>query len=149
MRSDETLIESARPDDLDAIEDLLARVALPTEQVVDHLGDFLVARTNGEVLGCVGLEIYGDTAILRSLAVRPDVQGGELGIRLSRSVLERAREHGVRNVVLLTETAEDYFARKLGFETVERSVVPSSVRSSWQFTDAVCQSAACMRLTLQ
>ena len=137
-------VEPAGPNDVASVEALLKSVKLPTDGVSANLSDFLVARADGRVIGCVGLEVYGDTAILRSLAVDPARQRGALGTLLAEEILDRARSKRVTRVVLLTETAEGFFARKLGFEVVARDTVADSARQSWQFTGAVCQSATCM-----
>lgn len=149
MSQEAVTVEPARPDDIESVETLLKSVKLPTDGVAEYLPDFLVARHEGRVVGCVGLEAYGDTAILRSLAVDPSRQRGALGTLLAKEILNRARSRQARRVVLLTETAEDFFEKKLGFEVVSRDTVSDLARQSWQFTGAVCQSATCMSLYCQ
>jgi amino-acid N-acetyltransferase len=149
MSTNVTVIEPASTDDLQSVEALLRTVELPTDGLSQHLAEFLVGRLDGRVVGCVGLEFYGETAILRSLAVDPTSRGGALGTRLARSIIERARARGIRRIVLLTETAEGFFTQRLGFVPTQRDTVPQDVRESWQFTGAVCQSATCMHLPLE
>jgi len=140
-------VEEARTDDASAIEGILATVGLPGLGVREHNGNFLVARAGGRVFGCVGLELYGGTALLRSLAVLPELRGQGLGARLAGEILERARSLGASEVVLLTTTVQA-MAAAMGFEAVPRESVPPAVRGSWEFRADCCGAATCMRLTL-
>jgi arsenite methyltransferase len=140
-------VEPASTADREAIEALLARLGLPTAGLAEHLASALVAREGGEVVGCVALELYGEAALLRSLAVRPDRQGAGLGTRLTEAALDRARREGVRELYLLTETADGFF-RRFGFAPVARHDVAPAVHGSVELTSACPQSARAMRLDL-
>ncbi|HET9726048.1 MAG TPA: hypothetical protein VFP28_03965, partial [Gemmatimonadales bacterium] len=58
--------------------------------------------------------------------------------------LEDGRGAGVRDVYLLTTTAEHYFPR-LGFACVGRETVPAALQASAEFTGACPVSAVVMR----
>ena len=121
---------------------------LPAGEIDRHVESFFVARSPDGIAGCAGLETYGDTGVLRSLAVAQSARGAGLGIRLADTIIGLARGRGLTKLVLLTETAAPFFEQHFGFETVAREAVSEEVRSSWQFTGAVCRSAACMWLDL-
>ncbi len=140
-------MRAARPEDLDGIARLLGSLDLPVEGVQAHLDRFLVLEIEGRIAGSVGLEVYGRRALLRSLAVAPARQGRGLGRRLCREILAQAAALGVEEVVLLTNTAEPFFARE-GFERVSRDEVDEAVKASEEFRSSCPQSAACMRLRL-
>jgi amino-acid N-acetyltransferase len=140
-------VEEAREDDASAIEGILAAVDLPAVGVREHIGNFLVARAGGRVFGCAGLELYGETVLLRSLAVLPEQRGRGLGARLAGEILDRARRLGAREAVLLTTTVQA-IAASMGFEAVPRESVPPAVRGSWEFRADCCGTATCMRLAL-
>jgi arsenite methyltransferase len=140
-------VEAASAADLGAIHALLASLGLPTEGIDAHVSSALVAREGGAVVGAVALELYDQAALLRSLAVRPDRQGAGLGQRLTEAALALARQRGVRELYLLTETADGFFPR-FGFERVERDAVAPAVRGSIEFTSACPESARAMRLGL-
>ncbi len=70
----EVTIEPATEGDLPAVEALLAEAGLPTD-VAPHLADFLVARHQGTIVGCAGMEVQGSDALFRSLAVAPAYRG--------------------------------------------------------------------------
>src|SRR5579859_388004 len=102
-------IDTARADDLPVIRDLLMQSGLPLDGVGDPGMRMLVARDGLAVVGSVGLELYGHAALLRSLAVDAPLRGHGLGVRLTRAALALARDGHVRQVYVLTETADDFF----------------------------------------
>ena len=132
--------------DWEAIAALLDQHGLPLAGARDHMTDFLVAVQDARVVGVAGLERYGDTALLRSVAVSSP--GGGLGTRLVRALLEHAHQSGVDNVVLLTTTAAAFFPR-FGFTVVTREDVPAAVHASAEFQGACPASATVMRLVLR
>jgi amino-acid N-acetyltransferase len=134
--------------DRESIAALLRASDLPAESL-DDLEHFFVIRSkaSGELAGCVGLEFHGSTAILRSLAVSPEERGRGLSRLLTDVALERARERGASEVVVLTYTAVDLFSR-IGFREVVRSEVDEAALKSWQFQSGVCDKATCLRLAL-
>lgn len=135
------LIEKATPGDLPAIRALLSRLELPTQDLGAENQTFLVARDGGALVGCVALEIYGEVALLRSLAVQPGRQKVGLGHALHDRAVALAREVGLRELFLLTTAAERFFARA-GYTRADRSAAPADLRGSHEFrtlcpTDAV------------
>lgn len=107
------IIEPALSEDKAAILDLLTATNLPHDGVSEHLNNFLVARNDsGSVLGCAGFEIYGKIGLLRSVAVSPDLQKSGLGSRIAETVIVEAQRIGLEEIVLLTTTAQDFFARR-------------------------------------
>lgn len=140
-------IEPARPDDLPAIESLLERGHLPLAGVRDHLGTAVVAREGNRIVGCAAVELYGEAALLRSVAVDHTSRGLGFGIRLTEAALTAARAHGVHAVYLLTETAADFFPR-FGFRRIPRDQVNPAVRRSVEFTGACPESAQAMMTEL-
>lgn len=142
------MIEHANAADLKEVLALLKEAGLPTEGVAEHFGEFLVAREDGNLVGCVGQERYGDVALLRSLAVSPALQRSGLGQALTTQLVNEARASGVREFVLLTTTARDYFARHFGFAESERGRFDEAFTDSPEWHLPRCSSAVCMRLRL-
>lgn len=150
MNAQAMTVSVASPADLEDILALLAAVNLPHEGVAEHLGGFLVARDpQGRLVGAVGLERHGDTGLLRSAAVAPDVQHSGLGSCLTAALLERARRGGIEKVVLLTATARDFFARRFGFSEAERADFDGRLAASPEWNLPRCSSAVCMSLYLK
>lgn len=145
-------IERTNPSELSSILSLLNDVDLPVEGVKDNISNFLTLKdnfddSNFEPWGCVGLEIYGNSALLRSLAIAPEYQGRGLGTVLTEALIQDARERGIKTLFLLTETAEDFF-RRFGFRVVEREAVPKDVKTSIEFIK-LCTETPAMMLEIQ
>ncbi|HEU4327163.1 MAG TPA: arsenic resistance N-acetyltransferase ArsN2 [Roseiflexaceae bacterium] len=138
------VIEPAAPGDTAAIARLLGQSGLPLAGLDEQLATALVARRAGELAGCVALELYGDQALLRSLAVAPELRGQGLGQRLTEAALAEARGRGVRNAFLLTETAPDFFQR-FGFRPVARADLPQALHASAELRGACPESALAMK----
>lgn len=141
------LLREARATDWEAVAHLLTDAGLPLDGAADHLAHFVLAFADGRLVGCAGMEVYGEHGLLRSVAVARSERGQGLGTALVGRVLDRARHDGIREVVLLTETAPGYFPR-FGFEPITRADAPAAVKASVEFTGACCASAAVMRLRL-
>lgn len=127
---------------------LLTASLLPLDGAKERLDGFIVARAEGRVVGCAGIEVYGEHALLRSVAIRTEARGKGLGDALVKRTIALAKERGATALYLLTTTAEGYFPR-FGFLNVARTEVPSSLHSSAEFQGACPESATAMRLDLQ
>jgi N-acetylglutamate synthase-like GNAT family acetyltransferase/SAM-dependent methyltransferase len=140
--ADRIAIERATKRDLPAIKTLLTDAGLPTD-VDAHLGGFFVARQQGRVVGCVGMEVRGRDALFRSLVVTPESRGAGLGQRLYDGLEAEARARGVERAYLLTATVVS-LAERWGFVRIDRSVVPPAVQATSEFAGACCASATAM-----
>jgi len=92
------------------------------------------------LVGSGGLEFYESKALLRSLAVSPELRGQQLGKQIVQDLLQQARATGMNEVYLLTQTAF-FFFQKLGFTEVQRDLVPEEIKVSSEFSQ-VCPSTA-------
>ena len=140
-------VRPARAADYPAVAGLLEAAGLPTAGVSPSLPDFMVAEADGGVVGAIGLEAYGPAALLRSAVVAPAERGRGAGTALVAGLLEHARARGVRDVYLLTSTAEDWFPR-FGFARIRRDAVPAALHASAEFQGACPDSAAILHATL-
>lgn len=137
----------AHADAWPALRHLLQICHLTEEGVAVQLDRVRVAYMHGQVVGMALLERYAEGGLLRSVAVDPAWQGKGIGRRLVEAMLEEARQEGLQQVFLLTETAAGFFAR-LGFEAITREVVPVSVQQASQFTHLCPTSSQVMRIFL-
>jgi len=140
-------IAPATPADLPEILSLLERAKLPRAGVGEHLADFIVAREGIRLVGCAGLERYGASGLLRSVAVEVAMRGLGLGQQLTQVLLTRARQIPLAHVYLLTEIAQAFFPR-FGFRPIARTAVDAAVRESIEFTSACPDTAVAMALEL-
>ncbi len=139
----DTPIEPASNSDLASVLALVQSCGLPIDGLEQHLGTALVARDHDAIVACAALELYGDSALLRSVAVALHMRGRGLGQRVVRAALDLARQRGVRSVYLLTETAAEFFPR-LGFHATDRASIPATVKTSVEFTSLCPVSALAM-----
>ncbi|MCI0615080.1 arsenic resistance N-acetyltransferase ArsN2 [bacterium] len=133
-------IQFAKPEDFEEIRDLLKSANLPFEDVENGIGHFLLARSEERLIGCVGLQICGDDALLRSLAVTEKERNRGLGKVLVQEILEYASRLNLQNIYLLTTTAEKFF-RKHGFVNANRTKAPDAICMTSEFS-SLCPSTA-------
>ena len=140
-------IVPAQTADVGVIEALLQREHLPLDGLREHPQHMFVARTGNRIVGCASMERHGDAALLRTVAVDAEYRHFGVGADLTRAALGFVERLGLSSVYLLTTTAERYFQR-FGFETLDRTDVPTSVQRSTEFAHACPTSAFVMRKLL-
>lgn len=143
IQSDAPRVRPAAPGDFAAVERLLTASGLPLDGVREALPGFVVAEAGDEVVGVAGLEVCGDHALLRSVAVSAAWRSRGLGRALVTRVIADAEARGIRALYLLTTTAEHYFP-SFGFRRVVRDEVPADVRETAEFRSACPASATVM-----
>lgn len=141
-------IRRAAASDFHAVSGLLKDSSLPLDGVPQSLDGFVVAESNGALVGVAGLESCCDNALLRSVAVRPEWRSKGLGRSLVERIIAEAEQRGIHGLYLLTTTAEHYFP-SFGFQTVARDAVPADVRETEEFRSACPASATTMALSLK
>jgi len=149
-----TTVRRATRDDLPAIERLLTSADLTTAGVAAIVAasprDFFVAEMTAapnRIVAVAGLEVCGNTAVLRSVAVDSEWRSRGVGRELVRQIVCDAESRGIRALYLLTMTAEHYFPR-LGFERIDRSSVPDEIAETVEFTSACPATAIAMKRAL-
>ncbi len=125
-------VRRARAEDIPRIEALITAERLPAYGLTDYLETFFVLEEEGRVLGCAGLELYGRSALLRSVVVAAERRRRDDVRRLVEEALAEARRRGARRVYLFTMSADGFFAR-LGFRLVDPEDFESAVRASRQY----------------
>jgi amino-acid N-acetyltransferase len=141
------IFATATQADLESVLSLLESNHLPKAGVADHIEHFSLALEDDVLIGCAGLEIYGDAGLMRSVAVHSDYRLQGLGTKLTESILDLAEYKGLSSIALLTESAKDYFPR-FGFVEVSRKDLPASLKNSAEFKGACPDSAVAMMLAL-
>jgi len=134
--------------ELDVLRNFLLLNQLPADDL--RLADSLYLTyydSSEELVGSGGLELYGDKALLRSLAVSQTIRSQSLGRQIMEDLLQQVRSKDIKEIYLLTQTAW-YFFLKLGFKEVNRGEVPDEIRNSTEFSQVCPGSARVMRLML-
>lgn len=111
------------------------------------MAHFFGARADGQWVGVCGLEITGETGLLRSLVVAPAWRSRNIASRLVAATEAHARALGLTQLHLLTEHADRVFER-LGYVRVDRDVASPALRATRQFAALCPASAVLMRKTL-
>jgi amino-acid N-acetyltransferase len=112
---------------------LLVEAGLPAADITaEHLKHFFFFGPGTDPEGLVGLELYGEVALLRSLAVASGRRGSGLGSRLVEHAEHYARDRGVKSLYLLTTTAEAFFLRR-GYARLPREKAPDAIQNTKEF----------------
>jgi amino-acid N-acetyltransferase len=151
MSADEITVGKAHIGDVPGIAALVERYArrsevLPRspENIYETLREWVVARRDGEVVGCGSLVIlWCDLAEIRSLIVTPELQGTGIGRRMVVALLAEASALQIPRVFALTRRP-GFFAR-LGFERVARETLP---RKMWKDCMHCTNFAGCDEVAL-
>lgn len=137
-------ISKATAGDYDKVTALLSGQRLPAEDIDKTLSHFFVAKEEGAIIAVIGLEIYGTAGLLRSMATDPAHRNKGIASMLVFELIDYAKQKGIKEIFLLTETAETYFAKK-GFIKIGREGVPTSITKSSEFSHLCPSSAILMK----
>lgn len=127
------IVRRARTADVAAIRGLIDTYApdrrllsKATVVLYEDVQEFRVAEVDGVVVGCGALHVmWEDLAEVRTVAVHPDHHGKGIGAAVLASLIDTARDLGVRRVFCLTfETG--FFARA-GFHRADEVLVDAGV----------------------
>lgn len=141
-------LQPASPADRPAICTLLQSENLPVVDLSPDLAHFFIARDNGQPIGLIGLDPYGANGLLRSMIVLPDYRNKGLAGELIAKLESHARNLGIRQLYLITNTAEAYFQEK-GFQCIAKDQLPVDLASSAEFNGLCPASSAIMTRPVQ
>ncbi len=92
-------------------------------ELAESIRDFTVAVSDGIIVGCVALHFYTTIAgEVRSLAVHPDYSRHGIGRKMVEEIEKEARDCDLATLFAFTYVP-GFFA-KLGYDTVDRNVLP-------------------------
>jgi amino-acid N-acetyltransferase len=127
-----------------SVRRLLAEAQLPASDLTAaHLEHFFGCGSVSAPDGVVGLEMYGSVALLRSLVVSSKCRGRGCGTALMAQAEIFAQSQGVKEIYLLTTTADQFFER-LGYARVPREAAPGPIRQTQEFSTLCPSSSAFM-----
>jgi amino-acid N-acetyltransferase len=134
----------ARPRDESAIKQFLEANDLLHQDIKPaDLKHFLMARDSSGLIGLVGLEVRGDCALMRSLAVNRGYRNKGLATSLVDRIENYARSLKISTLYVLTMTAEDFF-KKRAFRGTARETAPAGIQNTAEFRGLCPVSAAFM-----
>jgi len=129
------------------IQAMLRESRLPVEDLSTARVRFWLAREGQTLAGTIGIERYGNDGLLRSLAVGPDHRAHGIATALVQALELAMRREGLKTIVLLTQTAENFFA-KHGYALTPREQVSEEIRQTAEFRSFCPATAACMSKAL-
>lgn len=95
-------------------------------EISENIRDFTVLYDGAQLLGCGALHFYTPTSgEIRSLAVSPEARNHGVGVRLIQALENEAINNNLHAIFAFTYVVE--FFRKLGFEKVDRGLLPLKV----------------------
>lgn len=140
-------IRRATPGDLEDAASLLRTAGLPPIPDEVPLANILLALDGARIVGVIAVQVVARRGLARSAAVESAYQRQGVGASLLRSLIARAHELGLRDLYLLTEDAEGFFAG-LGFAAVARDAVPEEIQATHEYREQCPETATVMRLAL-
>jgi amino-acid N-acetyltransferase len=126
---------------------LLQAEKLPVDDLPLTLDNFFVATEDNTVIGAIGLELFGNCGLLRSLVVSREHRNKRIASHLVQELENHAASAGISCMYLLTETAPQYFERK-GYHKLTRDEVPTAIKTSSEFSHVCPASAIVMKKPL-
>jgi len=127
------IVRTARTPDVSAIRSLISSytddgrlMAKAQVTLFESVQEFVVAESGGRIVGCGALHVmWEDLAEVRSLAVEPTLMDQGVGSAMLTTLIERARNIGVRRVFCLT--FETKFFGGHDFEVIDSAPVTHEV----------------------
>jgi amino-acid N-acetyltransferase len=111
---------------VDSYADQRRLLSKETVTLYEGVQEFTVAEVNGEVVGCGALHVlWEDLAEVRTVAVVESMQGKGIGHAILESILNKAKEIGVKKVFCLT--FETKFFGSHGFNEIQGAPVEPDV----------------------
>ena len=123
--------------------DLLKQQHPPVSDIDEDKVLYLL-KADERTIGTVGLEIFEDCALLRSVSVLKQEQGKGFGKYINEEIEKYVKEAGINCLYLLTTTAKDFF-NKQGYCVINRQDAPASVQQTAEFTSLCPSSAVVMK----
>jgi|TARA_B100001964_G_C14177976_1_gene574773 amino-acid N-acetyltransferase len=131
-----------KANDFPALVRLLEASVLPTDDLNPaDLAHFLGVYEGDVLLAAGGLQILGNSALLRSVATLSSARHRGLATGIVKELEIHAQRIGIEEIYLLTETAGAFF-QDLGYEVESRNGAPSAITKTAQFSELCSQSAA-------
>ena len=128
-------IEIAAFEDIEDIMKLLESIDEPTDDIDPDFTTFFIVRDieKTKIIGCVGLELFTGTALLRSFAIDQAYHGNDLGPRLIKKLLDEAFNYGSETVYVCAKNTPSFFWDQ-GFNGIDLDDLPGEIRDSKLFS---------------
>mgnify|MGYP005809606891 CR=1 FL=1 len=99
---------------------------LSLNDIYERIFEFIVFEIDNKIVGCCSLHpTWDDIAEIRSLAVNINYHGKDIGYKMVKHNIERAKKIGFKKIFALTY--KPLFFEKLGFYQIEKEVLPKKI----------------------
>jgi amino-acid N-acetyltransferase len=122
---------------------LLEQQKLPVTDIKEDTMLYLLLDGDN-AMGTVGLDIFNDCALLRSVSIVKDARGKGYGKILNEQIENFAKESGINCMYLITHTAKDFFDHQ-GYCVIDRTTAPEAIKQTEQFSGLCPSSAVVMK----
>lgn len=133
---------------LSEIMALLTLANLPVNDIGENV-ELFALEINEQIIATAGLETNGRIGLLRSVSVLESQKGKGYGLLIVQKLEKYAKNQGIKELYLLTTTAQEFFEKKCNYEVTERIHVPTEIQSSQQFASVCPSSAVVMKKVIQ
>ncbi len=127
---------------------LLEQASLVTADLSEKVQLYGLFNKDGKLLALGGLEVFDRVGLLRSVCVAEQKRHAGLGKEVVQRLEHISRDSEIEELFLLTTTAKDFFS-KLHYELYDRENVPSSIKSTPEFSSLCPSSASLMHKKLR
>jgi amino-acid N-acetyltransferase len=108
---------------------------------------FKSSNEKGQINGAIGLEIYGMYGLLRSLVVDKNFRNQGIANLLVNQVISISRDIRLKEVYLLTSTAENYFLKK-EFKPADRKQAPEEIKACKEYSSICPSTSMLMKISI-
>lgn len=130
-------IRPSGPADIDAVRRCLVACDLTVAGLgVSDLRLWVLENRSGQTVGVTGFEIAGIHALIRSVAVAPDLRKNGLGALLAEFAFEQASAAGATQFWLFSSRSGAFWQR-LGFRLTTTDELAAAAPHTWQVTSFV------------
>ncbi|MFZ7946525.1 GNAT family N-acetyltransferase [Neobacillus sp. 19] len=122
----QALIRKANKQDLSSLREFLSRANLGTDGLTDETVDYflLLENADGSLRGSLGMEVFGENGLLRSLVVSPGQADKEIFVLFDQMV-QLAKEKGMKSLFLATNKSVALpFFELMGFQRTGQEELP-------------------------
>jgi N-acetylglutamate synthase-like GNAT family acetyltransferase len=127
----QALIRCANKEDLGTLREFLKKANLGSDGLTEETVEYflMLEDEDGGIKGTLGMEVFKDCGLLRSLVVSPGQAEKDI-VLLITQMMQLAKEKGMRNLFLATNKGVALpFFELLGFEKVDRDLLPAELYS--------------------
>jgi amino-acid N-acetyltransferase len=118
---------------------LLENNHLPTSDIGDNV-ELYTVYDHQNLIGTIGLEPFNSEGLLRSVCFDFEAQNKGFGSKILTIFEAQIREKGIKNLYLLTTTAQRFF-EKNNYKVISREDVSDAIRQTTEFK-GVCPTSA-------